>query len=560
MRKYLAGLTAALLAAALLMPLPARADSGRADKLASLHLLRGTGVNPDGTPDYSLNEAPSRLQGLIMLIRLLGRENEALSFSGTSPFTDVSGQGARYVAYAWRNGITNGADDNSFQPGGALSGKAYVALLLRALGYRETDGDFRWGGQMTLAASLGILTPAAGARLENASITRGDMVDLSYAALTCPLKDGSGTLAEKLVKEGVFTRQEGRAAGVLGGGNPFVYQELASAAPDEARYTLQDVTTSTGTVSAHVVTVNPAHPSVTVKAVLTDGTPGKTASFQEIVKKSGGALAVINANPFATGYKLPQGYVMTEGELLYGESGLSSLGITREGTLRVGRPALSVRLRSGGEEWTITSVNTAGQSAASAVLYTPAYGERVTMRVKGWALTASSGTIAEFYSVTPGAVLTIPVDGYVVYMGSAYATTEAFRIPQIGSSVSYVLRAADEEGFVLDGVESIVSGAPRLLRDGTTVTALEPGFTGVLYTSQAADRTAVGMDRAGNLLLVCVPAATIGQLREVMAALGCVDAFALDGGASCGMYYDGTYLVTPSRELAVTLQVFVDGY
>ena len=61
----------------------------------------------------------------------------------------------------------------------------------------------------------------------------------------------------------------------------------------------------------------------------------------------------------------------------------------------------------------------------------------------------------------------------------------------------------------------------------------------------------------GKLVLVSVPSATIQQMRQLMLALGCVDAFNVDGGASCGMYYNGSFLATPGRELPVTLQVFV---
>lgn len=66
----------------------------------------------------------------------------------------------------------------------------------------------------------------------------------------------------------------------------------------------------------------------------------------------------------------------------------------------------------------------------------------------------------------------------------------------------------------------------------------------------------MGVNAAGKLL-VSTPAATIQQMRELMLSLGCVDAFNVDGGASCGMYYNGSYLATPGRELTVTLQVFV---
>lgn len=40
-----------------------------------------------------------------------------------------------------------------------------------------------------------------------------------------------------------------------------------------------------------------------------------------------------------------------------------------------------------------------------------------------------------------------------------------------------------------------------------------------------------------------------------MLGLGCVDAFNLDGGASCGMYCNGGYQARPGWELTVTLQV-----
>ncbi len=43
-----------------------------------------------------------------------------------------------------------------------------------------------------------------------------------------------------------------------------------------------------------------------------------------------------------------------------------------------------------------------------------------------------------------------------------------------------------------------------------------------------------------------------------MLVLGCVDAFNIDGGASCGVHYNESYLATPHREIPVTLQVFVD--
>lgn len=91
-----------------------------------------------------------------------------------------------------------------------------MAFLLRALGY-EDEVDFTYGETLTFAAGISLMTAEAAGKLEKLALNRGDMVDLSFAALTCRMKGGGRTLAEKLRDDGVFTTAEGRAAGVLGG-------------------------------------------------------------------------------------------------------------------------------------------------------------------------------------------------------------------------------------------------------------------------------------------------------------------------------------------------------
>ena len=143
-------------------------------------------------------------------------------------------------------------------------------------------------------------------------------------------------------------------------------------------------------------------------------------------------------------------------------------------------------------------------------------------------------------------------------MSDSFTSTNYFATPEVGDTVtmSYTLNKEDPEGFTLDNMESIVSGAPRLVQDGAMVTALDAGFEEARFTTMSSPRTAVGVNREGRLLLVSVPSATVQQMRELMLALGCVDAINLDGGGSCAMYYNGSYLATPGRNLTVTLQVF----
>ena len=61
-----------------------------ADTLHALGLFQGKGTNPDGTPIYDLDSAPTRNEAVTMLVRLLGKEGEAKSGTWQTPFTDVA--------------------------------------------------------------------------------------------------------------------------------------------------------------------------------------------------------------------------------------------------------------------------------------------------------------------------------------------------------------------------------------------------------------------------------------------------------------------------------------
>ena len=71
-------------------------------------------------------------------------------------------------------------------------------------------------------------------------------------------------------------------------------------------------------------------------------------------------------------------------------------------------------------------------------------------------------------------------------------------------------------------------------------------------------RKPVGVTAKGELVFLSTGGATIPQLRAAMRELGCVDAFNLDGGASTGFYYNGKTYRTPGRQLATTVQIFVN--
>lgn len=172
-----------------------------ADALRLLGLFQGSNKG------YELERCPSRVEALIMLIRLLGEENAALTGSAVSPFNDLNiwEQGKNYIAYGYRMRYTNGMSATTFGP--TLNGtlEQYLTFVLRSLDYQ--DGvDFVWNtSSRDLAQSLGLLTYDELVAIQRDGFKRDHVALISFRALDCPLRDGSGTLADRLVEAGVLT-------------------------------------------------------------------------------------------------------------------------------------------------------------------------------------------------------------------------------------------------------------------------------------------------------------------------------------------------------------------
>ena len=336
--------------------------------------------------------------------------------------------------------------------------------------------------------------------------------------------------------------------------------------PKESPLTLtsQSYSLASGTVSANVITVNMKDPRVSVKAALSDGKLNNPKSFAATASASG-AEAVINANFFLSenAVKDPIGHLMVDGQFQYANTGISSLGITASNEMRYGRPAVFVRVKttdSGApQQWAAFEVNVLKQFDNQSVLYTPARGSSFPVTFAGAVLTVTNGVTSGYKTVAAGETVAIPANGYVLYSSTKVISTNYYQVPEMGRTVTLepYLYTPDAEGFSLDGVQTMVSGSPRLVQDGAAYTQLDSGFTEARFTTAITPRTAVGSTADGKLLLVNVKAASIQQMRELMLRLGCVDAINLDGGASTAMYYQGQVLATPGRNLTSTLQVFV---
>ena len=171
-----------------------------ARSLKALGLFQGV-----SDTDFALERAPTRAEALVMLLRLTGQAAEAQSSGTEHPFTDTGDYrwADPYIAYAWDHGLTKGVDEAQTRFGGQETANAnmYLTFVLRALGYSDAQGDFSYDDPFTLAGVLGIL-PAG---VDTKNFLRGDVVLVSYAALSAMRKGTAKTLADTLVDLGTVS-------------------------------------------------------------------------------------------------------------------------------------------------------------------------------------------------------------------------------------------------------------------------------------------------------------------------------------------------------------------
>ena len=92
----------------------------------------------------------------------------------------------------------------------------------------------------------------------------------------------------------------------------------------------------------------------------------------------------------------------------------------------MGRPGVFFYVEGGGCSWACYECNSRSQASSNSVLYTPAFGQSVPFKCDGVATTVSGGVIQSSQTVAPGSGLAIPRDGYVMFFGTGFTSTNYF--------------------------------------------------------------------------------------------------------------------------------------
>lgn len=167
--------------------------------------LREIGILKGTDKGLELGKGLTRAEGAVMYARLLGLENEIMTFTAENPnyqtnFTDVPEWVKPTINYLHKLGYVNGISATEYGSSNLMKETEYVTLVLRALGYKDGQ-DFEWNTANIRAEKLGLYE---GDKVNPSEILGGEfnrrkMAYISYNALF--YKDGDGVkLIDKLVK------------------------------------------------------------------------------------------------------------------------------------------------------------------------------------------------------------------------------------------------------------------------------------------------------------------------------------------------------------------------
>ncbi|MFR4977907.1 MAG: S-layer homology domain-containing protein [Butyricicoccus sp.] len=178
---------------------PAIDYTNSADILYTLGLFQGVGFDAQGKPLYDLGARCTRAEAAVMLMRLLGLEKEAQT-APAGPFTDLQDWQKPAVNLLYQKGMISGASADKFEPEAPCTVEMYTTFMLRALGYSDKKGDFRFESAPVFGMQIGLLDNFS---CDIGDFRRDDAVQMSRMALELHPKGAKETLIAQLVADGI---------------------------------------------------------------------------------------------------------------------------------------------------------------------------------------------------------------------------------------------------------------------------------------------------------------------------------------------------------------------
>lgn len=317
------------------------------------------------------------------------------------------------------------------------------------------------------------------------------------------------------------------------------------------------------TFAVQQVTVDLTDPYLRVMPVAAADGIGHVESFGSMVERTG-AVAAVNGTFFDAyeadeSQRYPNGLMIASGEMMH-TGGNQSLSVPVDKVPQIAylKTDVSVTVKHGGSPaytfspWGVNKYYGSG-ALDQVVVYTRAFGERIAF-TGGTCIVVDEGRIVQ---MTTDAVA-VPENGFVVFVGNTDAN-RAYMIAHmhVGDDVQLQPKvSADGKTASSYDWEAAIGVGPKLLTNGKVdIDFARDGFDDPKITTAANVRSFVGVDGQHRLVMGTVSSATVGELANVLLQLGLTDAMNMDGGASSGLYANGTMLRWPGRLLSNALIV-----
>ncbi len=266
------------------------------------------------------------------------------------------------------------------------------------------------------------------------------------------------------------------------------------------------------------------------------------------------ALAGINGTFFDyTGR--PLGVLLINGELIsYPIHNRTSVIIDSKNNASIDRVFLDGYVEINNRRYPITGVNQPPENN-DVIIFTKHYGELTGTGGQGYELTIENGKVARRHIGNSR----IPDNGYVVYFSPMFVEN-VFGSVKAGDFAKISINIMPFSSEIKNNLLHVMGGGPRLLKDGRLyVSKHYERFRSDVGEGRAA-RTAVGITKDGQILMVAVDGkprrivrqgesysigATLEELAGILLSIGAYEALNLDGGGSTTMTVNNRVINRP---------------
>lgn len=168
--------------------------------LQDLKILKGTGNG------LELDRGLTRAEGASVYLRLFGEEVDCKEFGNNNPdyktgFMDIPAWALNTINYLYNNNIVVGVNAEKFGSNDPMTAEQFTTLVLRGLGYKDSEGEFTWNESLEKAVEVEILSKSEKEEIEKDKLfTRDEMATIAYNSMFVKLKDTPKVLLSNSVR------------------------------------------------------------------------------------------------------------------------------------------------------------------------------------------------------------------------------------------------------------------------------------------------------------------------------------------------------------------------